>query len=689
MIEEYKKPVGGRLDLDRVGAGVGKAKLHRFLISQIKKYKNSSNQLPAIVSSTTGFVNVEWKWNGNELKAKGYVLGPDMVIPATQADAMAFSLLNKIWIGGKNVDNYVFPQGGIPITHAKQQDFLNSLFEYHGCNKASVLAAIGYMYLTLHKKDLVGEGINLGVMHLLGPMGAGKTTLGIHMSHILPHQKTDSGTIKPKKEDSLSVHLLFKKVTDERWTCVQDPPAVDLKMNFFLDSYFEGKIAKTGASSKKTCGESPSCGLLFIWPHESACLEAASATSLTKGFYVVHRRNTDWSYDDFSRLDKAWREESSSGPTIFNSLLHKLDLKELTKKTEELMTLYHNKLCEAGYSKEALNEAQRLVQQYALVEAAVVQWREATGFMIPLNDLQSLFTDICIPYILDLLKQKKSGHSQGAMGGTPEDQLVTHLKSLSSKAFLNNLGFFQENAESHVGFSLNLTGISKAVETYLRSLSIKKTVKPVLSLESEELWFKRKPEGHVYGMSKRILLYICPMSALPEGIKEIIKAKLEEIIPEECDLDISGNVKAQMDEVFGKFYTSDKHTLKRELMNMVGKLTEAEANKTKKFISRLKRRRHGGLTSSSSSEEESGASDKESDEEHPNEPEVNEKGEEASQDDENKAETEKEGAQKDDVPPSTTKNSTVSPAKTRSRAGQEQGVGQGQGVVPTKKGKKQ
>ena len=670
-IDEYKQPVGGRLDLDRVGAGIGKAKLHHFLISQIKKYKNSSNQLPAIVSSTTGFVNVEWKWNGNELKAKGYILGPEQVIPATQADAMAISLLSKVWIGGKKANNYVLPQSVTHITHAKQQDFINSLFNYHGCNKASVLAAIGYMHLTLHKKDLVGEGIKLGVMHLLGPQSAGKSTLGIHMQHILPRQKTESGTIKIKKEDLLSVHLLFQTVTQEKWCVIQDPPTEDPKMNFFLDSYYEDKIAKTGASSKKACGDSPSCGLLFIWPHEAACLEAASATSLTKGFYIVHKRNTDWSYEEFAKLDKAWREESASGPAIFNTLLHKIDLTELGKKTEELMVVYHNHLIEAGYSKEALNEAQRLVHQYSLIEAAVVQWREATGFIVPILDLQSLFTDVCIPYMLDLLKRKKSGRSQDAIEGAPEEQLISNLKSLSSKALLNNVGFFQENAEPHVGFSLSLAGKSKAVETYLTSISIRKSIKPVLSPDSEELWFRRKADGHVYGLSKRIMLYMCPISALTEGIKEFLKSQLESILPEECDLDMSGNVKAQLDDIFGKFYGSDNQTSKRELMNMVGKLNQEEAKQTKKFISKLiKKRRHEALTSSSSSESESNESDHESEENPANEPEVDEKGEN-SQDDEKETETEADTDNQDDVTTSPNKGpSESSPAmvKTRSRA---------------------
>lgn len=606
VIEEYKRPHGGRLDLDRVGAGAGKAKLHRFLVSQIKKYQNSSNQLPAIVSSSTGFVSMEWKFNGNDLKANGYILGPEQVIPATQADAMAISLLNKVWIGEKGADNYVIPEGSSQISHPRKQEFINSLLIYHGCNKASVLAAIGYLFLTLHKKDLDAEGLKLGTMHVVGPQGSGKTTMGIQLKHMLPRQKTATGTYKIKHEETLSVHLLFKKVTQERWAIIQDPPAEDEKMNFFLDNYYEGKIAKTGASSKKLTGDAPSCGLLFIWPHEAACLDGASVTSMTKGFYIVHRRNSEFSYEDFAKMEKEWRDKGITGSAIFNTLLPKIDVKKICKKIEELMVTYHKHLIEAGHTKDALNEAHRLVHQYALVQAAVGQWKENTGFLISIDDLQTFFLDVCIPYILELLQKKKSGQSQEIRKGTSsaEDQLISKLRGLTDKALLYNVGIYHES-EPVFGFSLNLASTSKAVETYLKSICTEKSIKAVLSMDSETMWFKRKADGHIYGKSKRIHLLLCPVSVLSEGIKDILKTRLETIIPNCESLDLTGNVKTDIDDAFGELYGLGNRTEKAKLMEFVSQLSEAEATKTHKFAESLmrKRKKSRNVLSSSSEEE--------------------------------------------------------------------------------------
>ena len=603
-IEEYKRPHGGRLDLDRVGAGIGKAKLHSYLDKQIKKYQNSSHQLPAIVSSSTGFVAMEWKWNGNDLKANGYILGPDQVIPATQADAMALSLLNNVWIGEKSAESYVIPEGSNQITHPRKQEFITSLLNYHGCNKASVLAGIGYVFLTLHKKDLDTEGLKLGAMHVLGPQSSGKSTMGTQLKFMLPRQKTRTGTIKIKHDETLSVHLLFKKVQEERWAIIQDPPGEDEKMNFFLDSYYEGKIAKTGASSKKPSGDVPSCGVLFIWPHESACLDGASVTSMTKGLYIVHRKNSDFSFEDFAKLEKEWKEKAVSGPSIFNTLLQKIDLKKLCRKVEEIMVTYHKHLIEAGYTKDALNEAHRLVYQYALVQAAVGQWKENTGFLISTDDVETYFLDVCIPYILELLQKKKSGHNHDIKKGTSaEDQLISKIRGLTDKALLYNIGIYHDN-EPVFGFSLNLASTSKAVETYLTSISTEKSIKAVLSLDSEEMWYKRKADGHIYGKSKRIVLLLCPVSVLSEGIRNILKTRLEAIIPNCESLDLTGNVKAEIDDAFGELYGLGKRTEKAKLMDACSALTEAEAQKTHKFVENLMRKRKNQRNVLSSSSEE-------------------------------------------------------------------------------------
>ena len=135
------------------------------------------------------------------------------------------------------------------------------------------------------------------------------------------------------------------------------------------------------------------------------------------------------------------------------------------------------------------------------------------------------------------------------------------MLSQEGKHVFSHVGIFHNEAQEHAefGFSLHLASTSKAVEMYLQAISSDKISKNVLSGQSEEMWFKRKAKGHVYGLSKRILLYVCPLPVLPNGIKEVLKARIETIMPGEVTVDMDGNVKAQMDKAFDKKVSFSEH----------------------------------------------------------------------------------------------------------------------------------
>ena len=596
ILKARKRPFGGSLNYEKIGKGGTKAQLNSYLKTLVKTYQNSGdNRMPAIVVKKTGFVTVEM----DEQSLVAYVLGPDCVLPCKPADAAAIRLLRKVWIGNPQVENFTSSANfGL-----NPQKFLDAIQEYHGVNASSPIAAIAYSWLTLHMRDLAANGLKIGALHINGPMGSGKSSLRANFEAIFPKVKTHAGEIK-KVEQTLTVHMLKKKICEPRWLLIQDPPTNDPeKMNEFCDCFYEGKVEMTSAS-RHSSGDQPSMGLMFIWQHEKADLEKMSRTCGSKGVYILHQRNFD---KDFAKLEEAWCKESVNAPAIFLSLLNPINMEKLKKTVEELIPEYHKELSER-YSAEFLNECHRLLQQYALINAAAIQWRDITGYNV--NDVGTFFRKVCLPHILDILERKREGHSK-ELTSTPEEQLICHLANLSNHEFLENVGIYQEKRIPTFGFSLPLIRKSKNLETFINSICTGKEIKAVLHEESDLLWFKRTSakgyNGHFYGKSNRKTVCMCPVTRIPKSIQETLKARLEAIIPNMKDLDLTKNVEAEINDAFNKIYhpiISGKLTCKAKLMQTLDNVTEEEAENIQQYAEKLiGKRKHGQPQDSSSNED--------------------------------------------------------------------------------------
>lgn len=612
VIEKLKEPFGGQLDMDRIGPGATKAKLHDFLIRSIENYQRSANKMAAIVTVSTGFLTLELE----DQTLEGYCIGPQVVLPTSKGDSAVLKLLPKIQLpyavgGPKNFENFIHPESIAQSEEKRleQGEFIKCLQKYHGQNAASPIATLIYVWLMNRKKDLEKHRIKMGVLNVVGKVATGKSTLRANLEAIFPKQPSGLDKI----EKTLSVHKLFTKVTEERWSLVQDPPAnlkspAEIqKMNFFCDNYYENKIEETGAS-RNINGEQPAMGLILIWPNEDANLFKANMTAITKGLYLVHERN----FADFAQLEREWQEKSKCAPGIFHTLLAKPDMERLKTSVDEILAAYHEILREKGYTEEILNITNRLLEQYATIQAGCIQWTENTNFDISIDELQKYFVEKCIPYVLHVIKGKQCDESgaKTMLRYPPEEQLIEKLRNMSEKEFLCHIGIYQELGEPHFGFSLDLVNMSKGVEALVKSISTSKGLKAALSRESTQLWFKRKTAGCHYGKFRRVQMYVCPVSAIPDALRDTIKEKLLSLMPNTEELDMYGNVKADMDHAFGEIYgTEDQaiRSVKHKLIDLVSKLSEKDAEKAYRFAENLVRKRQNlstGTISSGLSESE-------------------------------------------------------------------------------------
>ena len=606
VLKEAKKPHGGRFNTEKIGKGTSRGQLNNFLMSCVKRYKNSgANRKPALVLKTTGFISVDL--DGRKIVA--YAVGPNQVLPASEEDADALDQIKKVWIGASNAQDFI-----LPVDYSiSAQKFLNSIQEYHGPNKSSPIAGISYMWLSMHKKLLAANGLKLGLLQVVGDVNVGKSALRAMWEEICPKKKTPDGNIT-NVEDTISFFKLYHKVLEHRWVFIQDPPpsvteTKDVeKLNSFADCYYENKVEVTSAS-KHNIGDAPDCGMIFVWPHEFASLDKVNRTYATKVVTLVHKRNEA----DFVTLERGWRQEMKKAPAIFLSFLEAPDMQRLVRLTAKVKAHYYEELKQKNYNAEVLNEGQRILEQYALLHAATHLWKESTGYDINVREVGKWFLETCIPFVMHVIEEKKNSCKNQTLGVSPEKYLMDKIMSMTDKDLLCNLAILQENNEVCFGFSHVFHYDAKGVESFLVSMSTAKGVKAVLHKNSDILWFKRTNikgyDGHYYGKSNRLTLFVCPVSKIPDAIKDMLKAKLDNIFPCVKELDFTDNIRAEIDEAFDKLHhpkASGQRTNKAKLMSTIEKLTEEEAGQMQKAADRLiRKRRHDSGTEEEEDNEDS------------------------------------------------------------------------------------
>ena len=597
VLKEAKKPHGGRFNTEKIGKGTSRGQLHNFLMSCVKRYKNSGpNRKPALVLKNTGFISVDL--DGRKIDA--YTIGPNQVLTASEEDADALEQIKKVWIGASNAQDF-----RLPVDYSvSAQEFLNRIQEYHGPNKSSPIAGISYMWLSMHKKLLAANGIKLGLLQVVGEMGVGKSAVRAMWEEICPKKKTPDGNIT-NVEATISFFKLYHKVLEHRWVFIQDPPtpvteAKDVeKLNAFADCYYENKVEVTSAS-KHNIGDAPDCGMIFVWPNEFASLDKVNRTYATKVVTLVHKSNEA----DFVTLERAWRQEMRKAPAIFLSFLEQPDMQRLVRLTAKVKAHYYDELKKKNYSAEVLNEGQRILEQYALLHAATHLWKESTGYNVNVREVGEWFLETCIPFLMRVIEEKKNTCKNPQIGLSPEKYLSDKLQSMTDKDLLCNLAILQENNEVCFGFSHVFHYDAKGVESFLVSMSTAKGVKAVLHKNSDLMWFKRTNikgyDGHYYGKSNRLTVYVCPVSKIPDPIKKVVKDKLDIMFPCVKELDFTDNIRAAIDEAFDKLHHpkgSGQRTNKAKLMSTIEKLTEEEAMQMQKHADRLiRKRRHDSGT---------------------------------------------------------------------------------------------
>jgi hypothetical protein len=359
----------------------------------------------------------------------------------------------------------------------------------------------GADYVAPGKNSFRPKGIC--ICHLLGEINVGKSALRHQLEATFPRQKTTSGFMI-KEEETLSVHKLFEKITEERPVIVQDPPASDIdKINIFLDLYFENKVEMTNATKKSLQGDQPRCGALFVWPNENRKLSKLTATAITKGIFLILNRN-DFTFEKFAELEKSWSDKKDTAPAIFLSFLRNPDLDALEVEMDRVVQIYQQNLSEK-YSKAFLNENQRLLKQYALVEAALLQWLQNNRWEIELHDnLHKYVLEACIPYMFEILESRKRG-GNAEVHVSAAEQLSEKIRELSDVEFLSEIAILYENQETHFGFSLPLANFNNLVKAFISSIGyISKGRKSVLHAQSKKIWFHRTSKGCLYGTERRI-----------------------------------------------------------------------------------------------------------------------------------------------------------------------------------------
>jgi hypothetical protein len=86
-------------------------------------------------------------------------------------------------------------------------------------------------------------------------------------------------------------------------------------------------------------------------------------------------------------------------------------------------------------------------------------------------------------------------------------------------------------------------------------------------------------------------VYVCPASLLPEDLREILRTRLQKILPGDIDVDLSLDTKEMMDKEFDKLYKSASgdvtHPEKYELTEIVTKLSSSETTEMLEYVRQL------------------------------------------------------------------------------------------------------
>ena len=595
VIDPLKRPYNGTIDKEWLGRGPTKAKLNRFLDLLIKKYKEDpTNQSGAIVMKSSGFIHMKI----NNVRVTAYCLGPDSVVPVDQDHEPEVDAMPKIWIGPLQAEKFVLP----PNTGLDVKKFLQCAVQYHGINGASPLCALGYSWLMMFKPQLHSRGIKVGLLHVLGHVGTGKSMLRAMIARAMPRQQTKEG-LEVKEEPTLSVYSLQQMITFHRHVIVQDPPIADHDgMNKFMDQFFENKTEIKGGAKKDASRQQPACGGIFIWPHEDQRLGKFSLTSITKGLFLLHNRN-NYTCERFVELEKAWKDEIPSAAGLFRHLLRTPDFGKLEREADALVVQYHQEL-KSNYSQETLNENNRVLKQYAVMAVATQMLMEYLQFTAEQAHIDQYIRKTCIPYVFGIIEERKKRNM--TFVGSPEDKLVRVIENLSDHEFLCKVTAPEKNKNVHcIGFVQSIYAGCKDMKAFICSLSTEQARKAVLSAESPELWFKRDSSSHLYGKSSRLEVHLCPISNLPSRLREALTAKFQDLLPDSPNLNLSQNIKKLMDDTFSEMYLAQRGPRGR-LEKSLAKLNDAETKEVEKFVEKLILKRKSVVTDdeSSSNEEE-------------------------------------------------------------------------------------
>ena len=587
IINNHKRKHGGYNDEERRN----KAKLNRFLVVMIKRYEASNNKTPAIVMNTTGRISLQLSDHTGQFRTvEAYVLGPSCVLPVNPLEGLLIEVVKKVWVG-PDVDNFALPSriGNDP------KGYLDAVMAYHAVNKMSPLAALTYSWLSMNKQALQARGMKLGVCHVVGKMSVGKTIMRQQLAYVMPRILTPEGLVV-KDEEMLSVHKLLEKFVESRHPIIQDPPNTDMtqmdRMNTFLDLTYENKVELSAATKATTERRTPSCGAIFVWPNEFEKLteKKMSHTSISKGLFLLQVHNDKDHVEKLTQLEKAWRDKIDSAPALFLYLLAKVDFDELQGKSEEIASRYHQEL-QGRYPELILNIGQRLIKQYAMIQAAATMWFSQPGIEMTINeDMEMYFLKVCIPFVFKLLQEKKTVRAAPPTT-PPEERLVEAIGKFTEHEFLCNVGIFYIQKEAHYGFPLAFAR-SKSDEMidFLKSMMTERRRDITLHPSSKELWFKRCPKGNIYGLHRKVQMHVCPVSKLPQSVKTAIKDKLQSILPDCDDIDIEGNVKKLMQDAFDSIHLPQAGKL-QQVLDTVKKLDGKETELVLQYAESLIQKR--------------------------------------------------------------------------------------------------
>jgi hypothetical protein len=109
---------------------------------------------------------------------------------------------------------------------------------------------------------------------------------------------------------------------------------------------------------------------------------------------------------------------------------------------DRIATKYHSVLNEK-YSVGLLNENQRLLKQYALIESAAKQWLQNNNWAVDdlLEDLQKYFLEVCISNMFEILQalRGKEETAEDEKDSSAEAKLAKKLNGLSEREFLSQV----------------------------------------------------------------------------------------------------------------------------------------------------------------------------------------------------------------------------------------------------------